>query len=427
MTVGLVRDASGEPVRSRLDEPGLRAIAQAADGTYRPLGADGRGLDRLYDEVLAPLAHTEQAARVRRVYAEWFAVPLALSIFGIVLDALLGWRPRSRSRTRRSGGAPSALRMGALAAVGLMLLLPTRADASVRDAEKAYAAGKFEDAAHAYAAEQAAHPKDARLAIDAGAAAYRAAHYDAAEAAFAKALTSADPKLQERVLYDLGDARYRGGATSLADAPDKTKEQWKAAISAYEGALALTPSDADAAYNRDFVKRKLAELESKQKPQPQDSQTKKDGDQGSKGEASKGGAGKPAKDASAKNGGTSEKSSGGASSGKDSQASRDGSQSTAPGQQPSTDKPSDDSSKSQGPGSVDARDRQASTSGAQGASSNGDRPGQRGTSGEQGASGQLSPSEARVLLGSLRGDERRGVTTATSGAPVTTDSPRKDW
>jgi len=35
--------------------------------------------------------------------------------------------------------------------------------------------------------------------------------------------------------------------------------------------------------------------------------------------------------------------------------------------------------------------------------------------------------EARALLGSLRGDERRALTSATSGAPTPTDPPRKDW
>ena len=40
-------------------------------------------------------------------------------------------------------------------------------------------------------------------------AADRAGHFDAAEASLKKALALADPKLQERVLYDLGDARYR--------------------------------------------------------------------------------------------------------------------------------------------------------------------------------------------------------------------------
>ncbi len=417
-TVGLVQDDSGALVRSKLDEAGLRAIAQAGHGTYRALGADGRGLDRLYAEALAPLSHTERGARVRRVYAEWFAVPLALSIFGVVLDALLRWKPRWRERTRRSAGARNVTRAGAMAAVALTMLLPGRARASVQDAEKAYAAGRFDDSAREYDAERASHPKDARLAIDAGAAAYRAGHYEAAEAALKEALTSGDPKLQQRVLYDLGDARYRLGATTLAQAPETTKERWKAAIDAYEGALALAPSDADARYNRDFVKRKLAELENKQKQQPQENESKKDGsakegagkDGASKDGTSKDGASKDgtskdgtskdgaSKEAAGKNRAANDSASGGASRPPDFQANRKAGQGDPQGQPPSAEKPGGDSGERPGPG------------GARGAST-----------------GKLSARDARALLDSLRGDERRGVNFGTSGAPAPTDSPRRDW
>lgn len=431
-TAGLVRDENGAPVRSRLDESGLRAIAQAGHGTYRPLGTDGRGLDRLYDEVLAPLAHTEHAARVRRVYAEWFAVPLALSIFGVVLDALLGWRPRSRRRAGRTRGGAGLTRTGVMAAIAVALLVPTRAYASVKDAEKAYGAGKFDDAAREYDAEEARHPKDARLAIDAGAAAYRAGHYDAAEAAFGKAMTTADPRLQQQVLYDLGDARYRLGTTTITDAPEKTKERWKSAIAAYEGALALAPSDADAAYNRDFVKRKLAELEAKQKPQPQPQESQAKEDQAKKGSSgqdqSKGSSGQDQSKGSpgtdqAKGGTGQDPAKGGTNGGKDATARDGGANDRSAGTSSSPSQAQADAKGGQG----GAQDRAAASGHAQGAAPRG-APGQQAGSGSSASgAGTLTPQEARALLGLLRGDERRGVTSATSGAPVTTDSPQKDW
>ena len=424
VTIGLVSDENGAPVRSRLDEPGLRAIAQAAHGTYRPLGADGLGLDRLYDEALAPLSHAEHGARVKRVYAEWYAVPLALSIFGIVLDALLGWRPRSRAQTRRSWGGSKLTGVGAIAALALTLLLPVRAYASVQDAEKAYGAGRFDDAAREYEAEQARHPKDARLAIDAGTAAYRAGHYDAAEAAFSTALKSAAPKLQQQVLYDLGDVRYRLGATTLAQAPEKTIERWKGAIDAYEGALALAPSDADARYNRDFVKRKLAELESKQPPEPQENQANKDG-QGH--DASKDGSGKTSKDGVGTKGGSNQNASTGASSPQAHADAKPG-PGAGEGQKPSPTKPGSESATGPGAGSADARDQEATKPSRPSGSTPGERPSQGGESRESGAStGKLSARDARALLDSLRGDERRGVSFGTAGAPAAADSPRKDW
>jgi Ca-activated chloride channel homolog len=415
VTVGLVRDQSGAPVRSRLDESGLRAIAQAAHGTYRPLGADGRGLDRLYADSLAQLSHTERGAQVRRVYVEWFGVPLALSIFGILFDALLGWRPRARNRARSSLGHSSAVRLGAIAAVVLGALLPARAQASVQDAEMQYAAGKFEDSARQYAAEQARQPKDARIAVDTGAADYRAGHFDAAEAALAKALTVADPKLQERVLYDLGDVRYRLGATKLKDAPDQTIEHWKAAIAAYDGALALSPADADARFNRDFVKRKLDELEKKQKEQPQENSSKSEPQSGDS-----------KKDQAGQKGGSSGKPSEQGSSSKDPKpngASRNGS----PQGQPSGSAQSGDVPK--GP-QANSAGTDAHNDGAQHGTQNTANPGNDPQEKKQegaGATGQLSPRDARALLQSLRGEERHGVSVGPSSGPPTDDSPQKDW
>ena len=61
----LVRDERGEPVRSRLDETTLRAVAQVTGGVYQALGADGRGLDVLYDAELAQLEKTATTTDAR--------------------------------------------------------------------------------------------------------------------------------------------------------------------------------------------------------------------------------------------------------------------------------------------------------------------------------------------------------------------------
>lgn len=396
LTVGLVRDPSGAPVRSRLDESGLQGIAHAANGTYRPLGADGRGLDRLYADSLAQLSRTERGAQVRRVYAEWFAVPLALSIFAILFDALLGWKPRARNHARPSLGHSSTARLGAITALALGALLPARAQASVQDAEKQYAAGKFEDSARQYAAEQARHPRDARIAVDAAAADYRAGHFDTAEAALTKALAVADPKLQERVLYDLGDARYRLGATKLEEARDQTIEHWKAAVAAYDGALALSPADGDARFNRDFVKRKLDELEKKQQEQPRDNSSKSDPKSGDS-----------TKDQDAQKG---------ASSGKPSEpSSKDAKPNKGSGNGRSPGLP---------PGNAENGDE---PKGPHPNSTGTNAPQEKREEGQGTTAGRLSPRDARALLQSLRGEERRGVSESTSSAPPTDDSPQKDW
>jgi Ca-activated chloride channel family protein len=399
VTVGFVRDENGTPVRSRLDEAGLRAIAEATHGTYRSLGADGRGLDRLYTESLAPLARIEHGAQVRRVYAEWFAIPLALSLFGLVLDSLLGFRPGSRARrarsaeTRRVGRSPA---LGAAAALALIALVPARASASPQSAEKAYAAGHFDDAAKQYETERAKHPKDARLAIDESAAAYRAGHFDRAETALTQALSLSDPKLQQRVFYDLGDARYRLGATTQKDAPTKTIERWKAAIAAYDGALSLAPKDADARFNRDFVKKKLAELEEQQKQQQQKQQQKNQGgaDKDQK-DSSQGGNGQQGKDSNRNP--KDQKGNGSNQDGKD-QKGNDQKTGQKTGQTPP-----------QTPNGTNP-----------GASSKEDQS-KFGAAGER-----ISPDDARKLLDSLRGEERQ-VRFGNAKEPHTDDASQKDW
>jgi Ca-activated chloride channel family protein len=256
-TVGVVHDEDGKPVRSQLDEAGLQAIAQATHGAYRPLGIDGHGLDRLYAESLAQLTHEVGSSRMRRVYSEWFEIPLGLALFGILFDALLErrWR-RFAGRSKRWAGAATV----AAAAGFLVVALPLEADASVQTAAKAYAAGHYDDAAKEFDKESTKNPKDARIAFNTGDAAYRAGQYDTAEAAFKRALTAADPQLQQRVLYNEGDVLYRLGEAQKPEAREETKAKWQEAIKDYDGAIALDPKDADAIYNRDFVKRKLKAL-----------------------------------------------------------------------------------------------------------------------------------------------------------------------
>jgi Ca-activated chloride channel family protein len=419
-TIGVTRDEAGNPVRSRLDEADLQAIAAAAHGAYRPLGPDGRGLDRLYDESLAGLTHVDASSRTRRVYSEWFEVPLALALFGMVVDALLGrrWRRPARTRSRRALATAPAM---VAAAAGLLLMAgSTEAHASVEDGARAYAAGHFDDAAKQYEAESARRPKDARLAFNAGDAAYRAGQYDAADAAFKRAVAAAEPKLQQQVLYNEGDVLYRLGESKKPEQREETIAQWKAAIKAYDGAIALDAKDADARFNRDFVKRKLDAVEQKQKDE-----SKKDDKSGS-GDKEK---------TDSKGGETGKDKSPDSKRGKDPQDGSSGSKPT-PGSSGAGDlpKPADASNGSapgQGPKpSPSAAPPNGLAPGHAAGSSPGEgRDGSEGpkTDGKGAQPGGLSARDARALLGALRGEERRGLTHGTDAGASADDSPRKDW
>jgi hypothetical protein len=102
-----------------------------------------------------------------------------------------------------------------------------------------------------------------------GVAAYKSGDFAKANEALRRSLRTDHLDLQENTYYDLGNVLYRMGQQTLPDVPEQTKEQWQQAIALYESALKLAPKDADAIYNRDLVKRKLAELERQQQQQPQ--------------------------------------------------------------------------------------------------------------------------------------------------------------
>lgn len=221
----LVRDASGQPVRSHLDEATLRGIAQVTGGAYETLGADGRGLDALYASSLAKLPRSTGVGTAHRVYTERFQIPLAIAL-GCLLVELLVVDRRRRGLTARAGATAAAL------VVWLVAPRAASAEPAARAAVSSY---------------------------NTGTSAYRGGDFSAAQRQFETALHTPDTGLQNSAYYDLGNARYRAGQATLAKDRDATIATWKQAIAAYDGALALAPTDADAKFNRDFVARKLAE------------------------------------------------------------------------------------------------------------------------------------------------------------------------
>jgi len=258
---GVVLDEGGRPVTSKLDEEGLREIAEATGGFYVPLGVHGEGLDTIYQRVLAEAPKQELSMRSQRLPIERYQWPLGLALALIVSEALLGERRRSRAAATL---AP-AVRLAAVTSTALLaVLLATRALASPSAAEKAYAAGAYEEALRQYREAAQAAPDDSRLHFNAGAAAYRAGKHDEAAQAFTKALESRDVSLQQRAYYDLGNARFRLFEAAAKSAPEQGRTALEQAVKAYEGALALGPQDEDARFNLDVAKARLEDLKREQ-------------------------------------------------------------------------------------------------------------------------------------------------------------------
>jgi len=86
-----LRDAKGGVVRSQLDEPTLREIAQVTGGSYFPLGSLGDGLMQVRSAMhTLDAAAGAQAATKRGV--DRFYFPLAVTLALLVVEPLISTR-----------------------------------------------------------------------------------------------------------------------------------------------------------------------------------------------------------------------------------------------------------------------------------------------------------------------------------------------
>jgi Ca-activated chloride channel homolog len=454
---GFAKDASGAFVHSRLDEKTLAEIAQVTGGQYRPLGADGRGLELLYQDVLAKLPRDTVGERMHRIPLERFEWPLGAAAICLALEALLQERRRRKAAIATTGQARpfrsrrSVATGGLGLAAGLVLALGAsgRARASVGDAEKDYRAGQFSKAAAEYQKAGAQHPTDARLQLNLGAATYKSGDYAAAGAALQRALHSDRLDLQQRAYYDLGNSLYRTGQKSVQSEPEQTIEQWKKAIASYEGALKLDPKDADAVYNRDLVKKKLAELQQQKQKKDQQKKDDKKQDQkqsaGGKQDQQKSGQGQKDQQKSGQGLQNAQQSGQGQEDQKKSADGKQGQQ--KPGQgQPAEPKPGSGQQAEQKPGEGQQPQPQAGqqpqpkpAQGQQGQGQSADKaPAGAAASPQDQAGdqppeaaprpGQLSRADAKALLDSLRGDDRLMRAGGPENVKHSEDEPiEKDW
>jgi Ca-activated chloride channel family protein len=103
-----VKDASGQFVKSHLDETMLKQIAEATGAMYQPLGQQAQGLETIYQKGLAKYTRHELASRMTKVYIERFQWPLGLGMLCLVLEPLIGIR-RLRNARRPAGVTQPAL------------------------------------------------------------------------------------------------------------------------------------------------------------------------------------------------------------------------------------------------------------------------------------------------------------------------------
>ena len=424
------RDDKGGFVRSQLDENTLQAIARVTGGDYRRLGLDGRGLEALYQDVLAKLPREDLHSRMHQIPIERFQWPLGFSILFLALEPLVGERRRRRvleaePEKRWPKLALLRRRVVVTLAIAAVTAVAQSASASPRDAERAYHEGKFKQSADEYGRALAHSPNDVKLQYNLGVAAYKSGEYAKAGDALDRSLHSDRLDLQENAYYDLGNVLFRVGQETIAKQPEQTTEKWKKSIASYESALKLNPKDQDAIYNRDLVKRKLAALEQQQQKQKDEQKKKEDksgqqnkqnqaGKQGQQDQQAKNEQGKQdQKDQQAKN-----------EQGKQDQQKQQGQQnkqnekgqpenqqaSAQPQQGTGQPKPAAAKPEQQAPGAASAGDE-----------SEKDQK-------EPEVPGKLSKNDAKELLDAVRGDEKiMPMVPIGPNRPAADDVVRKDW
>jgi len=470
---GFVKDESGQFVKSHLDMAGLQAIAAATGGIYAPLGAEGQGLDTIYQQALAPLAKHDLASRSQRVYTERFQWPLAASLLLLLVSTSIGTRRRSTRKLELPAATalktrPNLMSRPAAAMLSAVLFLPFhQAHASPAAAEQAYQTGDFSLAQRDYAAAAKRDPQQPDLEFNLGTAAYKAGQFPQAAEAFQQALAnkpSADPKrlaAQEDAYYDLGNTLYRTGQKTQSANPQQTMQAWEQAVKTYDAALQLRANDADTKFNRDLVQKKLDELK-KQQQQQQDQKQKQDQKQNPKpdqknqsgqnsdqknqpnkdqksGQQNQSGQNSEAKNQPNQGQKTDQQNQSGQNSeAKNQEKQKPDSSAGSNLDQQKDQQPANGGSKPDGQKQPDQNGQQPQPANGQppskaqaqaGANPNQNAPGQA-TSDTQAEPGQMSKADARALLDSAKDEEHRlpatPVARNSTGTPQT-DQPIKDW
>ena len=251
-----VRDVSGKPVQTRLDQNRLTEIAKATGGFFVPIGPDAAR--DIFQKGIEPMDLAETGLFSARQPLERYQWPLGFAVGFLIFWLLLGERKRVR---------PLRKVVAALAALALSPGLQA-ASTGLQD----YQSGNFDKARKVFEQQLKLSPDSREVQFNAGASAYKLGDFEQAISHFTSALLTENNKLREDAAYNLANSLVRRGEA----ASDKTakKADWKNAIEQYTEALNLDSKNKQAQENRDIVKKLLEELEKQEKQQDKKDQKK---------------------------------------------------------------------------------------------------------------------------------------------------------
>ena len=94
------RDSQGRIVESRLDEPTLRAMAEATKGAYEPLGSLGEGMSRVRRVVESPLFF-QGFSQARKLGVDRFHLLVGAVLLLLAGESLVGTRRKMLETGKR--------------------------------------------------------------------------------------------------------------------------------------------------------------------------------------------------------------------------------------------------------------------------------------------------------------------------------------
>lgn len=291
--VGYKRDRGGQVVNSRLDEGVLRRIAEVTRGKYYRASAQGMELNAVINE-LQSLEKKELEGQLATHFEERYQWPLALALVFLALEMLVPNRRRRQAvasvppvrattaakaakaskaskaprapRAPRASTAPTAAALAVVCGCVVAWLpdagaeaAPLRAARLNGQANRAYEAKEFEEAARLYDEAQAKAPDTPEIAYNLGNALYRQGKMPDAVAHLRHAAESQDPSVRQRALYNLGNALHDSGQLQMA-------------AQAYRQAMRLDAGDLDAKIN---YEKTLQEMQQGGQDQQQQNQNQK--------------------------------------------------------------------------------------------------------------------------------------------------------
>jgi Ca-activated chloride channel homolog len=98
-----LKDRKGQVVKSRLDEETLKKLALDTGGVYLHAAGTDLGLSALYREHIASMEKRELESTLERRYEHRFQIPLAIGLFLLVVEQVLGDRHVGRRRAGARG------------------------------------------------------------------------------------------------------------------------------------------------------------------------------------------------------------------------------------------------------------------------------------------------------------------------------------